>query len=642
MPTVTDTRVPARPWWPIVAFGGAAIGVALLSHHFVYPAFSWNRDESVYLWQVAGLRVGQFTATTGGFPGSFHPWLAGVRGHSFFSQYTLGWPLVLLGADLAFGSPAGALAFGAALSVVGTYLLAREISNDERVARVAGVLMLVSPILVIQSGIYLGYLFTLGLGLLFVTATLSGFRTGRLGRLAVAGVLVGWIFMTRPFDAVVWAAAAVGCLAWNHRRAPASLIRSVGALALGFLPLLVATLLYNRHVTGAFGQFPITAADPLDTFGFGHRRIMPTFPAATYTVAQGLRSSAKQGALLPIFLSGSYVLAALGVWGFWRGRRDLGTRVLIAITIGFPLGYFFFWGMFVSSPTMPLSGPIYYIPLYATLVITGTGELVRLWDTRRRVAIWLIIAMVVATIPVGIERVAVNRRISASQIPWKNSSAAIPPHSLVFVWRSGDYLMFENPYSANRPKLDGPVLYAADRGAANLAVMAAHPDRTALLQRTSLPPDGHIPDDHPKTPKIEVVPIRVIRAPAIDVRTTMHAPRRSALRFYSVFGSGPIRNVPGRPVPQGLDHRLTADGLPDGLGTLSVGLGRGRTVAEASSHPVLRQDIHYRIAHGTIEVYTPIDTFRRMRVGNREHWVAVAPGLASTVSLATVPVPLRK
>jgi len=59
--------------------------------------------------------------------------------------------------------------------------------------------MLVSPIVVIQSGTYLGYLFTLGLGLLFVTALCSGVRTGRRGRLVVAGLLVGWIFMTRPF-----------------------------------------------------------------------------------------------------------------------------------------------------------------------------------------------------------------------------------------------------------------------------------------------------------------------------------------------------------------------------------------------------------------------------------------------------------
>ena len=533
---VTDTRVSPRPWWPIVAFGLAAVGVSLLSKHFVSPAYSWNRDESVYLWQVAGLRAGQFTSPTGSFPASFHPWLAGIRGHSFFSQYTLGWPLVLLGADVAFGSPAGALALGAALTVVGTYLLAREVTEDHRIALAAGVLMLASPIVIIQSGIYLGYLFTLGLGLLFATATLSGFRTGRHGRLVVAGALVGWIFMTRPFDAVVWGIAVVGCVAWAHRRSPRVVVRAGVALAIGFVPLLIATLLYNQHVTGAFGQFPITAADPLDTFGFGKRRIMPTFPPATYSVFQAFRSSAKQGVFLPLFLTGSYLLAGLGFWGLWRRRRELGMRVLIAMMIGFPLGYLFFWGMYVSSVTMPLSGPIYYIPLYAVLVIAGASELVRLWDTRRRVARWLIVGIVLVTIPLGFNRIDVNRRISEAQLPWKHSSASIPRNSLVFVWRSGDYLMFLNPYSANRPNLDGPVLWATDHGSPNLNVMAAYPHRTAYLQRTSLPPDGEVPNDHPKTPEVSLVRVQVARGSVVELRTSLKPLNPSRLAFYTETG----------------------------------------------------------------------------------------------------------
>ena len=244
--------------------------------------------------------------------------------------------------------------------------------------------MLVSPIVVIQSGTYLGYLFTLGLGLLFLTAVCSGVRTGRRGRLFVAGLLIGWIFMTRPFDAVLWAVGVVVVLAWTHRAEPARLLRAAVPLGLGFLPLLVATLAYNAHVTGAATQFPITAADPLDTFGFGLRRIMPTFGPADYTVVQAVRSTGKQAALLPIFLAGSYVLGGLALWGMWRARRDPRTQVLIATAIAFPLGYFFFWGMFVSSSTMPLSGPIYFIPVYPILAILGGREILRLWDDPTR------------------------------------------------------------------------------------------------------------------------------------------------------------------------------------------------------------------------------------------------------------------
>ena len=635
---MTDTRVSARAGWPILALALGAIAVSLLARHLLFPAYSWNRDETVYLWQVSGLRAGEFTSTTGGFPSAFHPWLAGIRGHSFFSQYTLGWPLVLLAADVGFGSPDGALALGTALTVVGTYLLAREIIGDPRTAFIAGALMLLSPIVIIQSGIYLGYLFTLGLGLLFATVVLSGFRTGRYGRLVLGGGLVGWIFITRPFDAVLWTVAVVGTVAWSRRREPQAIVRAAVALGIGFAPLLVATLAYNRHVTGSFGQFPITAADPLDTFGFGARRIMPTFHSADYTVIQAFRSSAKQAFLLPFFMMGSYVLAAVAGSGLWRGRKETGTRLLVAIMVAFPVGYFFFWGVYVSSATMPLSGPIYFIPLYAVIAIAGAAELRRLWIHRRRLARGLVITMVIVTIPVALDRIDVNRRISEAQLPWKRSSAAVAPNSLVFVWRSGDYLMFLNPYSANRPHLDGPVVYAADLGAHNLDVIAAFPRRTPYLQVTSLAPNGEVPNDHPKTPSVTLLRIRVTEGAAAKIDTKVVGARSHGLSLYASLRGKPVRVNAG---PRGT-VRLDPQELGDGTGTLTVGVGHGANAAAAARNPVTRQDIHFRVADGRISVITPVDTLRRRVVSGHRHWVAVPPGVKSPVSLATVVIPLRK
>ena len=59
--------------------------------------------------------------------------------------------------------------------------------------------------------------------------------------------------------------------------------------------------------------------------------------------------------------------------------------------------------------------------------------------------------------PVAYNRIDANRRISESQVPWQHSTAAIPANSLVFQWRAGGYLMFQNPYSANRAPLNGSV-----------------------------------------------------------------------------------------------------------------------------------------------------------------------------------------
>ena len=54
---------------------------------------------------AAGIPAG-LTPPDGGFPASFHPWLSGARDGVFFSQYTLGWPLVLfVGVALAAQQP---------------------------------------------------------------------------------------------------------------------------------------------------------------------------------------------------------------------------------------------------------------------------------------------------------------------------------------------------------------------------------------------------------------------------------------------------------------------------------------------------------------------------------------------------------
>src|SRR5204862_2462660 len=207
-------------------------------------AFSWNRDEPVYLWQVHMLRDGHVLTTDGGAPTFFQPWLTGHRNGAFFSQYTLGWPLVLFVADVVFGNPALGIAFGALLTVVGTYALAKEVTGDRSLALVAAGVMLASPILVIQGGIYLGYLFTLGLGLFFAVALLSGLREQRRWKFVVAGVLLGWIFLSRPFDALLWGAAVFAYLLYVNRSDWRRLVPVVAWFAVGVLPLVIVTLLY--------------------------------------------------------------------------------------------------------------------------------------------------------------------------------------------------------------------------------------------------------------------------------------------------------------------------------------------------------------------------------------------------------------
>ena len=277
--------------WEVLALAVAAIVVALAVQHFVYPAFSWNRDEVTYLWQVDGLSAGKVLMTDGGAPQFFWPWLAGHTGSAFFAQYTVGWPLLLLAVETVFGSPLLSLAFGTVLAVVGTYALARELTGDRSLALLAGVFMLASPVVVIQSGTYLGYLFSLGLGLLFGTALLAGLRRPSTGLLLLAGVLLGWLLLTRPLDAILWAAPFAGYALVVYWRRWRKLAGATVTLAVGFLPFVAVTLLYNRHISGSLTTFPLTAKDPLDTFGFGIRRLMPGAALFSYSGRVAIEST---------------------------------------------------------------------------------------------------------------------------------------------------------------------------------------------------------------------------------------------------------------------------------------------------------------------------------------------------------------
>lgn len=506
---------------PVVVLALVAVGVSVAVKHFVYPAYSFNRDEPVYLWQVQALAEGKVFTSGGGMPRAFQPWLSGVQDGMFFSQYTLGWPLVLLAFDVVLGAVAGAIAFGTALAVVGTYAFARELTRERTVAIVAAAVLVLSPLLVIQSGVYLGYLFSLGLGGLFGACFLAGIRRRSVLLLVAAGLCVGWLFMTRPFDGVLWGLAIVGYAGFAHRHELPRFARAVGWLALGVLPLLAATLAYNKHVTGSFTEFPITAADPRDTFGYGSRSIGEHWPAVDFTAIMGIKGSGRNGVELPPFLFGSYVAVAVAAAGLWLRRRDRTTLALVAIAAVFPIGYAFFWGIALSSSFAHVSGPIYFIPLLLPVCVLIATALTTAWRRSVGWTLALVVVMVAATVPFLVDRIDANRTVSESQEPWRDAASLVDDDALVIVSRSGPYLLHLNPFSENTPDLDGRILYATDRGPANLDVIAAHPDRTPYVESTDLTTEQTLTETDIPVAAVTLTPITVRRGPVLTVHATV-------------------------------------------------------------------------------------------------------------------------
>ncbi|MFI5046362.1 MAG: hypothetical protein ACHQIG_04810 [Acidimicrobiia bacterium] len=625
---VGRARAFTSEYWPVVTLALVAIVVSIVVRRAVYPAYSFNRDEPVYLWQVHALAQGKIFTSGGGTPLFFQPWLSGIRDGQFFSQYTLGWPLVLLAFDFVLGSAAGAVAFGTALAVVGTYAFAREVTRDRATALVAAVVLVLSPFLVIQSGVYLGYLFSFGLGGLFGACFLAGLRRRSTWLLVLSGVLVGWLFMTRPFDGLLWGIALLsyGVIACRHELR--TYVRALALTALGFLPLLVATLAYNRYVTGSFTEFPITAADARDTFGYGLRSIGTHWPAIEFTAGMGLRGVARNGWELLPFLFGNYLVVALVVAGLWLRRRDRTTIALLAIAVIFPLGYAAFWGISLSSSFARVSGPIYFVPLLLPITILVAVAIVAAWRRSHALTVVLAIVMVVATAPFLIDRIDLNHTVSESQVPWRDATAAVHGRALVIVSGSGPYLIHLNPFSDNPPDLDGRILYATDRGGANLEVIARNPGRTAYFESTDLTTaETLIPTDIPGVASITVTPISVERAPVLaisaHVSNTTGAP--VVVASLRIGGSVETRVLSTTStLGQTFDTTWLVAAAPGEPGTVPVDKVRGLIrldaaggpdpeAALAGEHDRLR--LSYRVDGSDLEILVPGTPIRLRTVG---------------------------
>ncbi|HLM16703.1 MAG TPA: hypothetical protein VK549_02700 [Acidimicrobiia bacterium] len=599
----------------------AAAILSVVVRRVVYPGLSWNRDEATYLWQVRGLRAGQLLTTAGDLPHFVQPWLTGLRDGQFFSQYTLGWPGLMLIADVLFGSPTMAMVWGTMLAVLGVYVFTREITRDHTLAFVSALLMLASPMLITQSGVYLSYLFSLGVGLLFGSALFAGLRTRRWWLLVASGLLLGVLFITRPYDAVLWAVVMGGYAIFTTWRQWARQFRTAGLVFLGMLPFLVLTLVHNRIVTGKFTQFPFTAKEPLDTFGFGFRKLMPIDRGIDYTPVEALKGTGLSAFYIPQFLIGSYVAVLVAAVGLWFRRRDRTTWLLLGIMVVFPVGYLVFWGNRLASGFAFLSGPIYFLPLFVPLCIFVATVLLRMWRRHRKSLVALCCVFVLATVPFFYDKVKMNHHISVAQAVWRDADAKVPDGSLVIVRDSGPYVMHLNPFGVNSPDLDGPVLYAVDRGYRSFDLIAAHPDRKPYMEITSdIQYDDAIHHHDASPPTISVEPISVDSGPALTFTVKVRNPTGAPSVVASIEAGSHADQRVLTPDPSGdgtystqwtVVPRPAAADAPagalaiSGRGSIAFLAGVGSDPASAASLPQQRQSFIYRVRDGEVQVLSP-------------------------------------
>jgi len=283
----------------LAVLGGALV---LLVSTTVFPYHSLNHDEGVYLTQASMLLEGQLTLEPP-VPAAMRPWFFVADGSGGFYPKYAPVPAALFAVGGLFGWFRLALGLIAAGTIGLTYATVAE-AFDRRVGVVAAALLLASPLFLVQASVFLPYVPTLVLELLFAWALLRAERTGSDRLALLAGAAIGLAFFARPWTAVLFATPFVALVGWRLRRGSRSVLRRALLTAVPGLLGVLAALGYNAVVTGAPLTFPYEAFAPLDGLGFGRRRLLGY--DLVYTPGLALRAGLEN--LLALF--GRWTVAA--------------------------------------------------------------------------------------------------------------------------------------------------------------------------------------------------------------------------------------------------------------------------------------------------------------------------------------------
>ncbi len=294
----------------------------------------------------------------------------GPRG--WFSQFPPLHP-ALLALGMACGAAWLVTPLLYALLPAAVFALGRT-SGDERVARVAAGLTLLSPFAIALAASSMNHL-PAALLIASGLAAVPGVVDGRPRAAAILGAVTGLCLGVRPADGAVLAAIGLVAVAAGMRRAGAW--RAVAPAALAGLVGLVPTLLYNAATTGDALRYTYSAVWGADLrLGLGHAG--PWGEPLTFTRALGrlgLDGHQMNVYLLewPIPVMG---LVAAGLW-MRRGHLGVGLRTSAAYVLGLAALLFFYF----HRDTM--YGPRLLFSAAPALLVLTANALVALASLRR-------------------------------------------------------------------------------------------------------------------------------------------------------------------------------------------------------------------------------------------------------------------
>lgn len=234
--------------WLLSMLGLWAFGLCAYTSLSVFYGWPTVPDSIAQYAHARLLSQGYLTAPALPFPEFFPSDLAMQENGKWFSQYPLGHLLLLAGGHV-LGAPWLINPLLGACTVAAVYLLAREVFQDARLARLSALLTSFCPLMLFMASEAMNHATALFFITLFMGSFLRAFRRESFAWAVLAGISLGACFITRPLTAVALSLPFIGlglARLYENRR----YWRLILVMLMAFLAPFSAQLYLNDITTG--------------------------------------------------------------------------------------------------------------------------------------------------------------------------------------------------------------------------------------------------------------------------------------------------------------------------------------------------------------------------------------------------------
>ena len=341
---------------------------------FVYQAHPHVADEVVYLYNARYFAAGEVKMPPPPLQAAFDVDLMEYQPHQWYGVVPPGWPAVLAVGVLA-GVPWLVNPVLAGICVLLAYLLLHELYS-RRTARLAVLVLCISPWFLFMSMNFMTHTLTLACALAGFLGIAWARRTGKIGWACLAGAMAGAGSLIRPLDGAI-AAALMGlwAIGLGGRRLK---LTGLAALGAGTILMAAATMPYNRALTGSLTRSPLLAytdehyGPHSNDYGYGPQRGLgwglDPYPGHTpfeSVINAELNGSSINGELLG-WATGSLLLLLIPVFASGRHRSD---RLMLAVIVVVLAAYAPYW--FSGGPDF--GARYWYLVLVPCAVLAARG-----------------------------------------------------------------------------------------------------------------------------------------------------------------------------------------------------------------------------------------------------------------------------